>query len=205
SSQESGPRAYGWSLEEEQDTLEQFPTKYPRCAGHEIVGTVVRIGSEVKDYRQIGDRVVWVTLLIVLVATSNTVRGLAPPPVLVPDGLASHLAAPMLCGGTTIYSPLKHHGCGPEKRVGIIDIGGIGHFGIIFAKALGAQEVVAISRRANKRRRNFAVRGRPIREMLNLAEAKCVHPWVQVAPMKDANQALLDTAAGKARFRVLEN
>jgi D-arabinose 1-dehydrogenase-like Zn-dependent alcohol dehydrogenase len=45
-----------------------------------------------------------------------------------------------------------------------------------------------------------------IREMLNLAAAKSVHPWVQVVPMKDANLALLDTAAGKARFRyVLEN
>jgi D-arabinose 1-dehydrogenase-like Zn-dependent alcohol dehydrogenase len=57
----------------------------------------------------------------------------------------------MLCGGITIYSPLKHHGCGPGKRVGIIGIGGIGHFGILFAKALGAQEVVAISRRDNKK------------------------------------------------------
>ena len=45
-----------------------------------------------------------------------------------------------------------------------------------------------------------------IQEMLNLAAEQKVHPWVQVVPMKDANQALLDTVAGKARFRfVLEN
>jgi D-arabinose 1-dehydrogenase-like Zn-dependent alcohol dehydrogenase len=45
-----------------------------------------------------------------------------------------------------------------------------------------------------------------IQEMLNLAAEKMIHPWVQVIPMKDANQALLDTIAGKARFRfVLEN
>ena len=69
----------------------------------------------------------------------------------VPDGLPSHLAAPMLCGGITIYSPLKHHGCGPGKTVGIIGVGGIGHFGILFAKALGADKVVAISRRASKK------------------------------------------------------
>lgn len=57
----------------------------------------------------------------------------------------------MLCGGITIYSPLKHHGCGPGKTVGIIGVGGIGHFGILFAKALGADKVVAISRRASKK------------------------------------------------------
>lgn len=45
-----------------------------------------------------------------------------------------------------------------------------------------------------------------IRDMLNLATEKGIRPWVQVVPMKDANQALLDTVAGKARFRyVLEN
>merc|ERR1712187_503119 len=48
------------------------------------------------------------------------------------------------------YSPLKHYGCGPGKRVGIIGVGGLGHFGVLFAKALGA-EVVAISRKADKR------------------------------------------------------
>jgi alcohol dehydrogenase (NADP+) len=69
----------------------------------------------------------------------------------IPDGLPSHLAAPMMCGGITIYSPLKHSGCGPGKRVGIIGIGGIGHFGILFAKAMGAEKVFAISRKANKR------------------------------------------------------
>jgi alcohol dehydrogenase (NADP+) len=42
--------------------------------------------------------------------------------------------------------------------------------------------------------------------MLNLAAAKSIRPWVQEVPMKDANQALLDTVAGKARFRyVLQN
>jgi alcohol dehydrogenase (NADP+) len=57
----------------------------------------------------------------------------------------------MLCGGITIYSPLKHNGCGPGKRVGIIGVGGIGHFGVLFAKALGADKVVAISRHASKK------------------------------------------------------
>lgn len=50
----------------------------------------------------------------------------------------------------TVYSPLKKNGCGPGKSVGIIGIGGLGHFGILFAKALGADKVVAISRNRTK-------------------------------------------------------
>jgi D-arabinose 1-dehydrogenase-like Zn-dependent alcohol dehydrogenase len=69
----------------------------------------------------------------------------------VPDGLPSAHAAPMMCAGATTYSALRRNGCGPGKNVGIIGIGGLGHFGILWAKALGAEKVVAISRRSNKR------------------------------------------------------
>lgn len=51
----------------------------------------------------------------------------------------------MLCAGITVYSPLKRRGAGAGKKVGIVGIGGLGHYGILFAKALGA-EVWAISR-----------------------------------------------------------
>lgn len=44
-----------------------------------------------------------------------------------------------------MYSPLKRFNCGPGKNVGIVGAGGLGHFGILFAKALGADEVVALS------------------------------------------------------------
>lgn len=57
----------------------------------------------------------------------------------------------MLCAGITVYAPLKNNGCGPGKRVGVIGIGGLGHLGVLFAKALGADKVVAISRSKNKR------------------------------------------------------
>lgn len=63
----------------------------------------------------------------------------------IPDALPSTVAAPMLCAGLTAYSPLVRNGCGPGKKVGIVGLGGIGHFGVLFAKALGA-EVWAISR-----------------------------------------------------------
>ena len=51
----------------------------------------------------------------------------------------------MLCAGLTAYSPLVRNGAGPGKKVGIVGMGGIGHFGLLFAKALGA-ETWAISR-----------------------------------------------------------
>ena len=57
----------------------------------------------------------------------------------------------MLCGGITVFSPLQQNGAGPGKKVGIIGIGGLGHFGLLFAKALGADEVVAISRSSTKK------------------------------------------------------
>lgn len=69
----------------------------------------------------------------------------------IPDGIDPAEAAPMLCGGVTSYSPLRDNGCGPGKKVGIVGFGGLGHFGVLFAKALGADKVVAISRKSNKK------------------------------------------------------
>ncbi|ORY60931.1 zinc-binding dehydrogenase [Pseudomassariella vexata] len=69
----------------------------------------------------------------------------------IPDGLSSADAAPMLCGGVTVYSPLRQNGCGPGKTVGVVGVGGLGHFAVLFAKALGADRVVGISRKAEKR------------------------------------------------------
>ncbi|KAI0521381.1 zinc-binding dehydrogenase [Xylaria bambusicola] len=69
----------------------------------------------------------------------------------IPEGLSSADAAPMLCGGVTVYSPLRRFGCGPGKKVGIVGVGGLGHFGVLFAKAMGAEKVVGISRKSSKR------------------------------------------------------
>jgi D-arabinose 1-dehydrogenase-like Zn-dependent alcohol dehydrogenase len=57
----------------------------------------------------------------------------------------------MMCGGITTYSPLRHHGCGPGKSVGIVGMGGLGHFGVLWAKALGADKVTVISRTSAKK------------------------------------------------------
>uniref|UniRef100_A0A0K3CCY3 FGENESH: predicted gene_4.42 protein n=1 Tax=Rhodotorula toruloides TaxID=5286 RepID=A0A0K3CCY3_RHOTO len=118
---------------------------YPQVVGHEIVGEVVRAGSEVKaDRPQYCDEN--------LVGTYNgrySREGPGKGPksyggyadyhhapshfvVKIPDGLDHAIAAPMLCGGVTVYSPLVHH------------------FGLLFAKALGAN-VTAISHSESKK------------------------------------------------------
>jgi len=59
--------------------------------------------------------------------------------------------APLLCAGITTYSPLRHWGAGPGKKVGIVGIGGLGHMGIKLARAMGAH-VVAFTTSENKRK-----------------------------------------------------
>jgi len=60
----------------------------------------------------------------------------------VPESLDPAGAAPLLCAGITLYSPLRHWGAGPGKRVGIIGLGGLGHMGLQFAHAMGADTTV---------------------------------------------------------------
>jgi uncharacterized zinc-type alcohol dehydrogenase-like protein len=67
----------------------------------------------------------------------------------IPQGLDLASAAPILCAGITTYSPLKHHGVGPEHKVGVLGMGGLGHMGIKLAKALGAH-VTLFTRSAAK-------------------------------------------------------
>ncbi|KAL6713929.1 hypothetical protein ACLMJK_008423 [Lecanora helva] len=199
----------------------------------------------------------------------------------IPETIPSESAAPMLCGGITVYSPLKKNGCGPGKKVGIVGVGGLGHFGILYAKALGADKVTAISRSVAKKddalklgaddfiatqddpdwathhsrsldlivstvsspkmpleqylmllrtKGQFIQVGAPedklpgfnafaliakgckvggsaigapheIEEMLDLTVKKGVKPWIQQRPLKEANQAVLDMDANKARYR----
>ena len=67
----------------------------------------------------------------------------AEPYVLrVPDGLDMARTAPLLCAGITTYSPLKNWNVGPGSRVGVIGLGGLGHMGVKFAKAMGAEVTI---------------------------------------------------------------
>ena len=60
----------------------------------------------------------------------------------VPESLDLAASAPLLCAGITLYSPLKHWGAGPGKKVGIEGLGGLGHMGVKFAHAFGAHTVL---------------------------------------------------------------
>jgi uncharacterized zinc-type alcohol dehydrogenase-like protein len=62
--------------------------------------------------------------------------------VTLPAGLDLKGAAPLLCAGITTYSPLRHWKVGAGQKVGVIGLGGLGHMGVKFAKALGAHVVM---------------------------------------------------------------
>lgn len=68
----------------------------------------------------------------------------------IPKNLPLDAAAPLLCAGITLYSPLMHWKAGPGKKVAIVGVGGLGHMGIKIARALGA-EVTALSQSEKKR------------------------------------------------------
>ncbi|MGB0651597.1 MAG: NAD(P)-dependent alcohol dehydrogenase [Thermoplasmatota archaeon] len=142
-------------------------SQYPLVPGHEVVGTVAEAGDAVLGLKE-GDRVGLGWQCGACHACDACARGdenLCPgnqatavghhggfaDHVLadarmafkLPDGLSSEGAAPLLCGGITVYSPLRRL-AGPGARVGVIGIGGLGHMGVRFAKALG-YEVTAYS------------------------------------------------------------
>jgi uncharacterized zinc-type alcohol dehydrogenase-like protein len=70
--------------------------------------------------------------------------------VRIPDSLPLDVAAPLLCAGITLYSPLKHWNVGPGKKVAIVGLGGLGHMGVKIARALGA-EVTVLSQSLRKK------------------------------------------------------
>jgi len=63
----------------------------------------------------------------------------------VPDSLNGPGIAPLLCAGITTYSPLKNWKIGPESKVGVIGLGGLGHMGVKFSHALGAHTTMITS------------------------------------------------------------
>ena len=67
----------------------------------------------------------------------------------IPDGIDLDVAAPLLCAGITTYSPLKHWGAGPGKKVAVVGLGGLGHMAVKLAHAMGA-EVTVLSQSLKK-------------------------------------------------------
>ncbi len=149
-------------------------TPLPIIPGHEVTGVVENIGERVTGL-QPGDRVgvPWMQyacgecspcrsgaemLCAAQKSTGVTVHGgyaervKAPAAFThrIPEGLDLVGAAPLLCAGVTVFSPLRRAGNLAGKTVAVAGVGGLGHLGIRMAAAMGAH-VVAITRGEEKR------------------------------------------------------
>jgi uncharacterized zinc-type alcohol dehydrogenase-like protein len=169
-------------------------SQYPFIPGHEIVGTVAAIGGEVKSLKA-GQRVglgwqsnscgicEWCmkgmeNLCAEAEATcvhrnggyADLVRANARFVIPIPDGMKSESVAPLLCGGITVYNPLRTHGVNPTSRVGVVGIGGLGHIAIQFARVFGA-DVTAFSSSAGKEEE---VRALGAHHFVNTRESKAM-------------------------------
>lgn len=148
-------------------------SSYPLIPGHEIIGTVTAKGEHVEDFA-VGERVgigwqrsscqqcEWChkgeeNLCAKQEATcvghaggfAEKIRADSRFAFSIPEDLPSEQAAPLLCGGATVYSPLATRGVKPTDRVGIVGIGGLGHLAVQFAHAFGC-EVTAFSHSPDK-------------------------------------------------------
>jgi alcohol/geraniol dehydrogenase (NADP+) len=137
-------------------------SQFPFIPGHEIIGMVAALGSEVRSL-EVGQRVglgwqsnscgecEWCmrgqeNLCSFSEGTSvhrhggyaDRVRANARFVVPIPDALPSEQTAPLLGGGITVYNPMRIYGVNPSSRVGIVGIGGLGHLAIQFARVFGA-------------------------------------------------------------------
>lgn len=141
-------------------------SQYPLVPGHEVVGIVEEAGKEVARLKK-GDRVgvgwqsgscmecEWCikgeeNLCIKSQATcvghyggfAEKMRTDSRFAFLIPEGIDSDSAAPLLCGGITVYSPLRRLIENPAAKVGVIGVGGLGHLAIQFANAFGFEVTV---------------------------------------------------------------
>ena len=148
-------------------------SQYPFIPGHEIIGTVAALGSEVRSL-EVGQRVglgwqsnscgqcEWCvsgqenlcpssegTCVHRNGGYADRVRANARFVIPIPDALNSEQTAPLLCAGITVYNPMRMNGINPSSRVGIVGIGGLGHLAIQFARVFGA-EVTAFSTSTGK-------------------------------------------------------
>ena len=150
-------------------------TLYPTVPGHEIVGRVVAVGKDVKNFsvgdfagvgcmvdscghcpscdegeEQYCDNGFTGTYNGPVFGGENTYGGYSQS-VVVKESFVLKIqhdekdlasVAPLLCAGITTYSPLRHWGAGPGKKVGIVGLGGLGHMGVKLAHAMGAHVVL---------------------------------------------------------------
>lgn len=150
-------------------------TKFPYVPGHEIIGTVREAGELVKQL-QVGDRVgigwqsgschaceycakgnenccpsMESTCVSQFGGYASSFRCDAKFAVKIPKELSSAQAAPLMCGGVTVYQPLRYYNVTPNQRAAVIGIGGLGHLAVQYLSAFGC-EVTAISSSPDKRK-----------------------------------------------------
>lgn len=150
-------------------------SQYPLVAGHEIVGEVTAIGSEVKGLK-VGDKVgvgwnsascmhcnqcldghqhlcgsVQNTIVGRHGGFADAVRSHWSWTIPLPKGIDMKKAGPLLCGGITVFNPIILAGVKATDRVGVIGIGGLGHMAIKFLKAWGC-EITAFSSNPSKKK-----------------------------------------------------
>jgi len=148
-------------------------SSYPLVPGHEIVGTVTSIGAAVEKITR-GQRVgvgwqsgsclacEWclngyenlckekqLTCIGKHGGFADFIRTDSRFVFPIPEPLDSAHAAPLLCAGVAVYSPMKIYGVQPHQRVGVAGIGGLGHMAVQFAHAMGC-EVTALSTTPDK-------------------------------------------------------
>jgi alcohol/geraniol dehydrogenase (NADP+) len=148
-------------------------SQYPVIPGHEAVGRIVAVGEHVKGLR-IGQRVgvgynadscmhchecmtsnnnlcpeVVPTIVGHQGGFADRIRSHWVWTIPLPDALDISSAGPLLCAGTTVFSPLVTYSVKPTDRVGIVGIGGLGHLGLKFANAWGC-EVTAFTSNESK-------------------------------------------------------
>jgi uncharacterized zinc-type alcohol dehydrogenase-like protein len=149
-------------------------TKYPFVPGHEIIGKVTHVGDLVHVIKP-GDRVgigwqsgschnceycnsgnenccaqMESTCVTQYGGYASSFRCDAKFAVKIPDRLSSEKAAPLMCGGVTVYQPLRFYNVTPNQKVAVIGIGGLGHLAVQFLDAFGC-EVTAISSSVQKK------------------------------------------------------
>lgn len=149
-------------------------SNYPIVGGHEVIGTVVALGSGAKGL-QLGQRVGLGWMSGSCMSCKSCLGGepqlcRAGVPTIVghhggfadrvrahwlwtcplPEGLNPAKAGPLLCGGITVFSPFLTFDIKPVHRVGVVGIGGLGHLALKFARAWGC-EVTAFTSSESKR------------------------------------------------------
>ncbi|MGB3187930.1 MAG: NAD(P)-dependent alcohol dehydrogenase [Limnoraphis sp.] len=141
-------------------------TNYPIVPGHEVIGEVIEIGSQV-NHIKVGDRVGIGWQRSSCLSCRDCLRGsenlcdqmqalIATGPggfadylevdsrfaFAIPDGIKTNVAGPLLCGGITVYSALRYAGMGSGLEIGVIGVGGLGHLAVQFASKLGNRVTV---------------------------------------------------------------